>query len=117
MVETARQNQVLQAGLPAVRPMLDVMGIAVARFAAGKLALAAVPAEQGAAHGARHGAGAAPDIQNLTIGGVAQHHDAGIAGHAAGRLPTQVEPARLLDDGLSRRPGLFPEPPVQKPLR
>ena len=79
--------------------MLDVMGIAVARFAAGKLALAAVPAEQGAAHGARHGAGPAPDIQNLTIGGVAQHHDAGIAGHAAGRLLAQVEPARLLNDG------------------
>ena len=75
------------------------MGIAVARFAAGKLALAVVPAEQGAAHGAGDGAGPAPDIQDLTIGGVAQHHEAGIAGHAAGRLSAQVEAARLLDHG------------------
>ena len=79
--------------------MLDVMGVAVARLAARKLALAAVPAEQGTAHGTRYGAAPAPDVQNLTIGGVAQHHDAGIAGHAAGRLSAQVEAARLLDDG------------------
>ena len=94
------------------------MGVAVARLAAGKLALAAVPAEQGAAHGARDGAGPAPDIQNLTIGGVAQHYDAGIAGHAAGRLSADVEAPQLFDDGLAGVQVCFrTEPHVRRPLR
>ena len=79
--------------------MFDVVSIATARLAARELALIAVPALHGAAQGARDGARPAPDVQNLAIDAVAQHHDAGIAGHAAGRLPAEVKPAGLLDDG------------------
>ena len=89
----------MQPGRTAIRPMLDVVSIAAARVAARKLALVAVPALQGAAQRARDGARPASDIQNLPIGAVAQHHQARIAGHPAGRLPAQVEPAHLFDNG------------------
>ena len=79
--------------------MFDVVSIAAARVAARELALAAVPALQGAAQRARDGARSASDIQNVVVGAVVQHHDARITGYAAGRLPAEVEPARLFDDG------------------
>ena len=82
--------------------MFDVVSIAAARVAARELALAVVPALQGTAQGTRDGARPAPDVKNLAIGAigaVVQHHEPDIAGYAAGRLPAEVEPAHLFDDG------------------
>jgi hypothetical protein len=99
VVEPAQENQVVQPGRAAVRPMFDVMSIAAARVAARKLALAVIPALQGTAQSARDGARSAPHIQDLAIVTVVQHHDARVAGHAAGSLPAEVEPAHLFNDG------------------
>ena len=101
VVEPAHADQVGQPGLAAVRPVLDVVGVATPRFAVRKPALAAVPAQQRSAQRARDGARPAPDVQHLSTGAEQQHHDAGIAGHAPRRLPVQVQPARLLDDSLT----------------
>ena len=82
--------------------MHDVMGIAVARVAAGELALVAIPALKGAAQRGRHGAGPAAHVEHVAVVGVTQHHQAGIVGDAARRLrcrrgcprPAQLPPAR-----------------------
>ena len=95
VVEPAAQHQVLQPGLPAVGPVHDVVGVAVAGVAAGELALAAIAVQQGAAQGGRDRTRPAADLRHLAVGAVAQRHEGGIAGDAAGRLPAQVQlPAR-----------------------
>ena len=101
VVESA-EEQIGELRLPAVRPMHDVMGIAVARVAAGELALVAIPALKGAAQRGRHRAGPAAHVEHVAVVGVTQHHQAGIAGDAARRLrcrrgcprPAQLPPAR-----------------------
>ena len=101
VVESA-EEQIGELRLPAVRPMHDVMGVAVARVAAGELALVAIPALKGAAQRGRHRAGPAAHVEHVAVVGVTQHHQAGIAGDAARRLrcrrgcprPAQLPPAR-----------------------
>ena len=96
-----RRTRVLQPGLPAVGPVHDVVGVAVAGGAAGELALAAIAVQQGAAQGGRDRARPAADVEHLALGAVAQRHEGGIAGQAAGCLPAQVQTTSLLDDRLS----------------
>ena len=73
------------------------MGVAVARAAAGELALVAIPALKGAAQRARHRTGPAAHLKHIAVGGVTQHHQAGIAGDAACRLFADVDAPGLLD--------------------
>ena len=41
------------------------------------------------------------DVEHVAGGGVAQHHQAGIAGDTAGNLRSDVDAAGLLDDRLA----------------
>ena len=78
--------------------MHHVMGVAVTGVAAGELTLVAIPALEGAAQGGRDGAGSAAAVEDLAVGGVAQHHEAGIAGDAARGGCREVDAGCLLDD-------------------
>ena len=80
--------------------MHDVMGIAVARAAAGELTLAAIPALQGTAQRGRDGAGPAAHIEYRAVRRLAQHHEAGIAGETARDLRGTVDAHCLLDHRL-----------------
>ena len=87
VVESAAENEIPELCLPTVSPMHDVMGVAVAGFAAGELALAAVAVQQGTAQGGRDRTRPATDVEHLAIGAVAQRHEGCIAGDPARRLP------------------------------
>ena len=101
VVESAAENEIPELCLPTVSPMHDVMGVAVAGFAAGELALAAIAVQQGAAQGGRDRARPATDVEHLAIDAVAQRDEGGIAGDPARRLPAQVQTTCLVNDRLT----------------
>ena len=82
----AEQDEVVERGLAALGPVLDVMAVqAVGCGAAGEVA-SAVTARERAAYGWRDAAGAPPDAQRLGNRPIDDGDDAGIAAQPPGGL-------------------------------
>ena len=98
VVVATHENQVGKSRRPAVRPVHDVMRVAVAELTAGELTLMVVSDLQRAAQRSRHRARSAPDLQDCAVGSVRHQHAAGVAGDAAGCGRSEVNAIRLFDD-------------------
>src|SRR5664280_1226102 len=67
MMEGTEHDQVVQAGFPAVQPVLDVVPVKEGRVCAPGEGAAAITKHQGAAYGRRDAASAAADVQCFPI--------------------------------------------------
>ena len=104
VVEAAQADQIGEPRLPAVGPMFDVVGVAMARATTGELTLISIPTLQGAAQRGWDRARLAPDVEHfavVAVGAMIQHHQPGIAGDATRHLRADVQPPCLLDHRLT----------------
>ena len=79
VMAATQEHQVVEPRRSTLRPVADVMCIAVASAAAGEAA-PAVSCRQRPAEGRRYGAGLSPDIEHLTRSAVPHHDGRGVAG-------------------------------------
>jgi len=96
-MEAAEQDEVVEARLAAVGPVLDVMCVGpLGRAVAAGEAAAAVAQDQGAADGGRDGAYRATDIERLAAAADGDAGDGGIAGEATDQVgDDRARPAQL----------------------
>ena len=92
VVPAAQQHQVLQLRRAAVGPMLNVVGIATRRLAAGKAAVLVARCE-GPAQCRRNRPGLAADVKDVAISVVAHHHLPGVAGETPRRFRGNADAA------------------------
>ena len=86
VMSRTQQGEVVERGLPAVGPVLDVMAVqAMGGGAAGKAA-AAVAVRERTSYRRRDAAGAPPDAERLAVGAVNHGDDARIAAQPSGGL-------------------------------
>ena len=82
----AQQDEVVEGGLPAVGPVLDVMAVEPMGDGAARKSASAVAARERAAHRRRNAAGAPPDAERLAVCTVHDRNDARIAAQPPGGL-------------------------------
>jgi hypothetical protein len=80
----AKQHEIVEPRLSAIRPVFDVMCIAEAVPAA-REAAPSIPVVEGSANDGRHGPALAAHIEHRPIGGVAHDDTARITSDAPGR--------------------------------
>ncbi len=90
VMPTAQQHRVFQAGLAAIGPVADVVGIHEARVGASGKGAATVSRPQCTLHRRRHRALLAPHVQGLAVGTIHHRHHAAIAAQPLDRLHRQV---------------------------
>jgi hypothetical protein len=83
MMGAAEIHETGQLGLTAIGPVLDVVGIEIAPMGAAGKAAAGIAGIERAADGGRNGAGFAPHVERLTVFGLEEANQAGIAGEPA----------------------------------
>ena len=102
-METTAQNQIAQPSLATVGPVHDVMGVAQWRLSQPGnwhwLRSRSCRTRRRAVGTVRYGPAAG--VEHLAVGAMAQHHQAGIAGHAAHRVAADVKSAGLIDHRLT----------------
>ena len=82
----AQQDEVVERGLPAVGPVLDVMAVEPMGGGAAGEAAPAVAARERAAHRRRDAAGAPPDTERLAVRAIDDGDDACVAAQPTGGL-------------------------------
>ena len=86
MMGRAEQDEVVERGLPAIGPVLDVMAVEPVGGGAARKAASAVTACKCTAYGWRDAAGSAADAERLAVRTVHDRNDAGVAAQPSGGL-------------------------------
>ena len=86
MMKATQSDEIIETGVTAVGPVLNVMGIHIARLATAGKAAGFVPNRQRAAQGGRHCSCPATDIEYIAPPVFQYGNQAGVAGQAARRL-------------------------------
>jgi len=97
MMGRAHEYEIIQLCLPAVEPVLDVVGIEPPMMVASWETAGSVPNTEGAANGRRDRPGFSTDIEGLTIIGRVHGDEARIAGYTAKRF--RREPGSVVEFG------------------
>src|SRR6266498_5124291 len=99
MMPATEEREVGEGGRPPVRPVAEMMPLAIAHAAAGEAATP-VPMVERSPHGGGNRPGPGPDLQQAPLLVVAHHHPARVARQAPGRFRRNAR--AVLEDGLAR---------------